>query len=52
MTGAAHHDGTVISRLGKALDQRQLGVGTGAAYLDFDPMTGAADMGIAEAMIR
>lgn len=51
MTDEPYHDGAVISRLGKALDQRQLDVGTGAADLDIDPMTGAADMGITEAMI-
>lgn len=44
----AHHDGPRIRLLGEAADQLEVGIRAVAAYLEIDPMTGPADMRVAQ----
>lgn len=47
----ADDDGACVGGLGELLDQRKVRFGTFAANLDLDPIAGAADMEVEQAVI-
>ena len=49
---AAHDDSTGIGFLGEAADQLEVGIRAVATHLEVDPVTGPADMGVAQAVTR
>lgn len=49
---AAHDDSTGIGVLGEAADQLEFGIRAVATHLEVDPVTGPADMGVAQPVAR
>lgn len=49
---AAHDDSTGIGVLGEAANQLELGIRAVATHLEVDPVTGPADMGVAQPVAR